>query len=265
MSSSQDAGGAGIIPFLERRPGNLNETYAERDRMVDGDPELYLRFGANALGNMRVALALARVEEVRSILDFPSGYGRVLRMLRAEFPDAEIVACDVDRAGVDFCRDTFGARGVYATPDPRDIKLEGEFDLIWCGSLLTHMPAEKWPVFLRFFESHLAAGGVLVFSTHGRQTAEVLDAGWTNPADPDVRTPPFALLPDEAKGVLKDFRETGFGYQKYPFHEEYGFSLSRPDWVAGRILGHPSLRLLLLTEAGWGGHQDIVACVKVDG
>jgi SAM-dependent methyltransferase len=256
---------SGIVPLLARRPENVIETIAERDEMLEGDPSNYFHNGLTALRSIRIALALAGVEEVRAILDFPCGYGRVLRMLDAEFPGAEIVACDLDRDAVDFCRETFGSHDIYATPDPRDISMDGDFDLIWCGSLLTHMAAEKWPAFLGFFASQLAAGGVLVFTTHGRRVAELLQAGFVHRDDPDERRPPYNMLPGEVLQLLEGFRETGFAYQKYPLHEAYGFSLSRPDWVVQRILGHPSLRLVLLTEAGWAGQQDVVACVSAGG
>ena len=38
-----------------------------------------------------------------SILDFGCGFGRVLRMLKAAYPEARLTAADVKREGVDFC------------------------------------------------------------------------------------------------------------------------------------------------------------------
>lgn len=198
------------------------------------------------------------------MLDFPCGHGRVLPALKAEFPDAELVAADVDPAAVDFCRDVFGVGGVHTSPDPRNNRIRDDFDLIWCGSLLTHMPAGKWPVFLEFFASHLVAGGVAVFTTHGRRIARYLEEMVADGTGPERRCPPYSLLRDEILRLLEDFTEIGFGYERYPNHDEYGFALSRPDWVARRVLEGPSLRLLSLTEQGWAGQQDIVACVRTD-
>jgi SAM-dependent methyltransferase len=252
---------------LARRPDGVIETLAERDQMVEGNPVNYFHNGVAALGNIRIALAAAGVDEVRSVLDFACGYGRVLRMLKAEFSDAEIVACDLDRDAVDFCREVFDVEGVYATSDARDLEIRAGFDLIWCGSLLTHAAAERWPVFLEFFASHLAPGGLAVFTAHGRQFAEWLSDLVVDQDGPDERRPPFNLLRDEILQLLDGFDQQGFSYQAYPsqVHEGYGFSLSRPDWVVARILEQPSLRLLLLTESGWAGQQDIVACVKTEG
>lgn len=64
------------------------------------------------------------------ILDLPSGAGRVLRALRAGFPDASIVACDLMRDGVDFCAREFGAIPVYAAADVGSGTGPDRFDLI---------------------------------------------------------------------------------------------------------------------------------------
>jgi len=255
-----------ILSLMTQRPDGVIETLAERDQMVEGNPVNYFHNGVAALGNIRIALAAAGVDEVRSVLDFPCGYGRVLRMLKAAFPTADIVACDLDREAVDFCREVFDVEGLYATPDPRDLRIESEFDLVWCGSLLTHMPAERWPVFLEFFASHMAPGGVLVFTTHGRRIAGWLRDMVVGQDGPHERKPAYNLLRHEILQLLEDLGREGFGYQGYPAREEeYGFSLSGPDWVVRRVLETQSLRLLMLAESGWAGQQDIVACVKRDG
>src|SRR4051794_39102608 len=109
--------------------------------------------------------------EPRRILDLPSGHGRVMRALRARFPTAEIVACDVLESGVQFCAETFDAVPVHAPTDPRELELEGQFDLIWCGSLLTHLRAQRWTHFMDLFQRHIAKDGTLVATTHGRRVA----------------------------------------------------------------------------------------------
>ncbi len=267
MSTSPGVRSESILSLVARRPDGVIETLAEADQMVEGDEGNYFVNGVAALQSIRVALAAAGSGEVRVLLDFACGYGRVLRMLKAEFGSAEIVACDLDRGAVDFCREVFGVEGSYATSDPRDLELRADFDLIWCGSLLTHVAAERWPVFLEFFASHLAPGGLVVFTTHGRRFAGWLGELVVGDDGPDQRRPPFNLLRDEILKLLAGLEREGFGYQAYPnqAREGYGFSLSRPDWVVARILEQPALRLLLLTEGGWAGQQDVVACVKIEG
>jgi hypothetical protein len=84
-----------------------------------------------------------RAHDVKRILDFPCGHGRVMRYLKLTFPHAEITACDLLKDGVDFCASTFGAVPVYSDKRPSHIGLPREaFDLIWLArySLILTQP-----------------------------------------------------------------------------------------------------------------------------
>jgi SAM-dependent methyltransferase len=198
------------------------------------------------------AVPLTRpAREVRRVLDLPCGHGRVLRWLQVAFPGAEITACDLDRDGVDFCAETFGATPVYSEPNPQELELPGSFDLIWVGSLLTHLDASRWHGWLDLFESALAEDGLLVFTTHGRGVADRTRRG-------DV---PWPLDAAFNQRLLAGYDEFGFGYQNYPHDPDYGLSLSSPSWVCSQIEGRPELRLLTYGELAWNGWQDIVSCV----
>ena len=123
----------------------------------------YTEMALNAAGKTR--------SQVAEILDLPWGHGRVLRHLKMAFPTARITACDLKRDGVDFCASQFDAIPVYARESPVENKPEpGRFDLIWVGSLLTHLDAPRWRDFLECFRRWLRPCGVWVFSTHGRET-----------------------------------------------------------------------------------------------
>lgn len=229
-----------------------------------------------SLRPIRLALLAAYRSSVASVLDLPCGDGRILRALRAEFPDARIVACDINRELVDFCAAAFDAIPVYASENPRDIPLEGKFDLIWCGSLLTHVDAPLWTAFFQLFESLLEPGGVLVFSTSGRSTAERVRSGRA-----------AALSDDEAEAMLRDYEHSGFGYGRYSeegrdyrrswsLPDDYGLTLAAPWWVCARIQEDaPKLDMLGFLAGGrgsrWGDNrpsnsligQDIVSCIRM--
>jgi SAM-dependent methyltransferase len=214
-----------------------------------GTQDTYFKFGLAALSYIRMAQGLAGQRHVGRILDLPSGHGRVLRMLQAAYPGAEIIASDLDRDAVDFCARTFGATPAYSVENPDELEL-GTFDLIWVGSLFTHLDADRWPWFLRFFERSLEPGGVLVFTTSGRvQHAELKD-----------RTRRFAIGDHDA--LAHDYEITGFGFQLYTHLDNYGISLASPAWVAEQVGQHPALRLLAVTERGWNGRQDATACQR---
>src|SRR4030081_2351056 len=71
-----------------------------KDGMYNEDGTHYYKVGLSAIQCIDQALAQANLTEVRTILDLPSGSGRVLRFLLARFPDAKITACDIQRGAV---------------------------------------------------------------------------------------------------------------------------------------------------------------------
>lgn len=219
-----------------------------REGVFDGDTEHYLRVGLSAVQCIEVALEAAHVSEPRRILDLPSGHGRVLRFLAQRFPDADITACDIDRDGVDFCVRTFGAQGVVSRPDLDALALDGEYDLIWCGSLVTHLDAEPIAALLRFFARHLAPRGVCVFTTHGDFVARRLP---TEEFDYGIDRAAIARMTTR-------YSQTGFAYADYPNVPGYGVSISTPAWVrdAARAAG---LREVYFAPRGWDAHQDVFA------
>ncbi|MDB5309484.1 MAG: type 12 methyltransferase [Gemmataceae bacterium] len=230
----------------------VDTTIAETDGMLvrhappDQAWNHYFACGLSALRAVRLALVAAGTAVVHRVLDLPCGYGRVLRVLRAAYPAAELHACDLERGGVDFCAARFGAEPIYSDPDPRNIRLPGGYDLIWVGSLLTHLSAARWPAFLALFRASLAPGGVCVFTVHGHHAAglirsEVTGYGLHNPA-----------------GLLRSYQRTGFAYAAYP-GQDYGISLSSPGWVCGQLAAVPAARLVTYVERGWSDHQDVVA------
>ncbi len=79
------------------------------DGMFKGNLEHYFAVGESAIICIQNAMKIANknVSDIKKILDFPSGYGRVLRNLKARFPNSQITACDINRNAVDFCEKTF--------------------------------------------------------------------------------------------------------------------------------------------------------------
>jgi SAM-dependent methyltransferase len=256
-------------------PPGLCTEISPDDEMYTDSVEHYFGVGRLALDDIRLALSAAGRPDPETILDLPCGHGRVLRYLRAGFPSAQVTACDLNRSGVDFCAETLGATPLYSAEDPRDIPLENSFDLIWCGSLLTHLDAERWSQFLELFGSRLTPGGVMAFTTNGPHTAELLRIGTQtrdldDPAD-SRPTPTEAEqrfmrlareyfpLPQESKErMLQDYASSGFGYTDYGDIDGYGQSVSSPAWVCRTMERFGDLRLVTYIEQGWD-LQDVVA------
>jgi Methyltransferase domain. len=228
---------------------------AAADEMFTGDLEAYFSVGRSALRCINVSLMAARFQPVsiRTILDLPCGYGRVLRHLSEAFPDADITACDLLRDGVDYCAQTFGASPLYSDENPANIALEpNSFDLIWVGSLLTHLRASRWLDFLKLFQRSLRFGGLLIFSAHGREAFRRT-----------VQEPFNYGVGGRAKAVvLFGYERYGFGYANHASSKTYGHSLSRPDWVLRQLAKFPQLRVVHFAETAWDNHHDIYACRK---
>ena len=225
----------------------------------------YFSLGRAALDCIRVALLAAQVETPKSILDLPSGHGRVLRYLKAEYPDARLAACDIDHEAVNFCATTFGATPVYGHEHPGAIGLSEKFDLIWCGSLLTHLNKSYWAAFIDFFESALEVGGLVVFTTCGRKIAAKL-------AD-DEEGATFIKEADARATILEGYNQHGFGYANYSLPgsmredlslpETYGISVVKPSWLSRLLERRLGLQLVSFTENRWGS-QDVLTCMRVD-
>ena len=133
------------------------------DKMYGGLRGPYVLAGTTAIALIRQAMALAGEQNApAAILDLPCGHGRVMRVLRAAFPDSTLIACDLDRDGVDFCAETFAAVPVYGNTDPARVRIDQPVDLIWVGSLFTHIDPARWNDFLDLFARVLRPGGILV-------------------------------------------------------------------------------------------------------
>ena len=209
------------------RPNSAIEIIREiapDDEMYDGKLEHYFGVGESAMRCIDSALFNAGREKrsVRRILDLPSGHGRVMRSFRAAFPNAELTACDLNRSGVDFCAKTFGAVPVYSEIDVNRIRLQGKFDLIWSGSLLTHLSEEHCREFIRLFDSVLDVGGIMMFTTHGRRTEDWMTGGHWN----------YGLSANQIDELLTSYYQNGFGYVDYSDKNPgYGISICTPSFV----------------------------------
>jgi SAM-dependent methyltransferase len=250
LDADQRAWISDLLSFWRRRPVEISDEISPDDGMYAGTtPQRYFGVGKLTVRLVRLAMLETRRGAFRSILDFACGYGRILRTLKAAFPEAELTACDINRDAVDFCARAFGATPIYSEEDPQKVALDGEFDLIWVGSLFTHLSGHRWTEFLDLLEPVLVPDGLLLFTTNGRNVQVELASG-------AVR---WKLSDEGLAEVLRGYEEDGFGYSDWAGAVDYGSSLSRPSWVCAQIERRPGLRLVSYREKAWG-RQDIVVC-----
>jgi SAM-dependent methyltransferase len=165
------------------------------------------------------------------------------------FPGVNIGAGDIDEGAVEFCRRLFQAHPLQSDVHFSILDRPHSFDLIWCGSLLTHLSQESSLALLGKFRRCLRPSGVCVFTTQGE-----LSASWIRD-----RTVTYGLTPELQTTILRDFDETGYGFSLLDSNPSYGISLIAHDRVlelAARVGGW---RKLLYIEQGWDSHQDVYA------
>jgi SAM-dependent methyltransferase len=214
----------------------------------------YNSVGFSALSNIEEALEAAntKFENVRYCLDLPSGYGRVLRVLQTKINASEITACDIREEAVLFCSSEFGAEPLISNADFRRIDFRKKYDLIWVGSLCTHISERSFSALLEVLYNVLENCGVLVFTTHGEYSIErIIDK------NKNVYRVPFP----EKERLIRIFKNKGYYFTAYPHSKDYGISICSPEYVFDKIskLFRKRSRLLMYKYRGWDRHQDVYA------
>ncbi len=223
------------------------------DAMYLGKPEHYLSVGLSA--SRAITEAIKRYNEdfiPQNILDLPCGYGRVLRFLRVMFPDSTVTAAEINTKYIDFCTKKFSAVPLVSKENLRELKLPHKYDLIWCGSLCTHLNLDKTSQLIKFFHDHLADNGICIFTTHGEFSIEQLKSGMAR----------YRLTDDSKKSIVEQYETSGYGYADYPYTTGYGISVVTYDKMSDIAQKASNWNELLFKQKGWDNHQDIYAYSK---
>ena len=231
----------------------VNFSVSPDDEMVTAGAESdYFTIGERALQLIKLAGQLCQRPDYQSILDLPCGHGRVMRWIRAQYPRATITGCDLNRPGVDFCREQFGAQGVYSEVDLQRLRFETPFDLIWCGSLLTHLPVEKALSTLDRLIDWASEDAVIMFSVQGRHFSSLLARDHGDFADNA-----------DIVSLLERYAAEGAAFE--PYYEDpsqqYGLTLMTPEFLTRHVQRQTNVILRAYLEQAWGV-QDVVVLYK---
>jgi SAM-dependent methyltransferase len=218
---------------------------------LPGTGRHYLSIGISSNRAINSALALT-LHQVGTILDLPSGYGRFLRFLKARFPHATIWACDIQPEAVEFCRRAFDVEAVVSNEDFAKVSLPGLFDLIWSGSLLTHLDERRATELLRLYHRSLAPGGLCVFTMHGRTSAAWLD----------TRTETYGLTEASRLKILSELDKRGYGYGDYQPGSAYGISIARRARIVEMASATGNWTFSCFFENAWSDHHDVYGFTK---
>ncbi len=245
-----------VDDLLQRiRALNVSRDVAPNDLMYHPDhPDHYFSVGRSAIRVILSAL-LARSEyyggdtEITRILDFGCGHGRVARYLRAAFPSADLAVCDYDPTGVAWCVEHFRCRAI-TEPSPES------FDLVWLGSVFTHLPAVITERVLRLATGALRPNGMLVFTAQGRYSR------LRHEAEPDKQY--YGIGPDLMDRIVAGLRASGYGFAEYAGQRDYGVTMIHPAWFQQRVLSSPGFVHIMFQEKGWDNHQDVYGFMRTD-
>lgn len=220
----------------------------------------YEQVGVDAMRLIVQALVNAGKKVPDRILDFPCGSGRVTRHLRAMFPDATIGACDLYQDHIDFCVNQFAAQGIPSLENLDNLDV-GQWDVIFCGSLLTHLPAHLFDAAIRFIRRSLSDTGIAIVTIEGRHALHIQANKWK-------------FIDDRRFAVAQEgFHREGFGFVSYDENfmansfanqAEYGVALTSAAWAVDRIVKLNDVRILGFTERAWDDHQDVIVFGKPD-
>lgn len=239
--------------YTKYRASKIDERISPKETMYD---EWYFPMGEDAVENIALACLSAKITRVDRVLDLPCGHGRVLRHLVRYFQGAEVHACDLDVDGVAFCSETFGAVALHSIGELSNVAFPCKYDVIWVGSLFTHVARDTTRRWMRYLANFLSPHGVVVATIHGRWCENV------NKVYPYIG-------PERWVKVLEGYRASGYGYCDYVQEEShsfiesgYGISLARAHVTIKDVEEIPGTRIYMYRERACGDHQDVVAFGK---
>ena len=231
--------------FAKYQTTDLNRTIHPADDMWLSGPDWYWALGCSGVECVLRGLSATALPRVGSILDLACNWGRTGRHLRAAFPEVPIWFADIHE-GAEFCAREFGGTAIIAGPELTEVPLPN-FDVIWIGSLFTHLTEAKTRAWLNYLAEHLNQQGILVATFHGRRSAEIFSVQFQDFVD---RTWPTA-------------KSRGWGYVPYDDTEpEWGFSMNTVVKLAEIGEAVQGVRIADLTEAGWCGNHDVLTLAK---
>ena len=228
------------------------EGIASADQMYNPQAGLsrYLSVGRSGLRVVLTAL-IGRIGHpgvdtpIQRILDFGSGFGRVTRFLCAAFPEAMTSVVDLNNTAVDWCVDKLGVSPVTGSIP------NNTYDLIFLGSVLTHISAEKTCELLESLPKALCQNGLLIFTAQGRFAARDIKS------TPQRKT--YNLGDEQRKKLVRDYRATGYGFVEYAPGRGYGVSLINHQWIDAQMAEKPEITQIMFHEKGYDHHQDVYA------
>lgn len=244
----------GALLGARRVPGLDGQVHYNDFMLVSTNPadvREYRRTAEEFVGQLGRSLKEAGRDwdTVGSVLEVGCGYGRIVRELCKTVPANRIYVSDVIDSGARFTASEFGATQIPADPGP---EWNERFGLIYLLSVYSHMPRQGVADHLRRMHRLLAPGGVLVFTTHGPDSAQILEI--------------YNQYWLDKKRVLNALADAGYYFERYPhYYDQYGMTWFTQEAVQRLVAeSAPELELVACHLHDVGGHQDLYVWRKPD-
>jgi SAM-dependent methyltransferase len=184
-----------------------------------------------------------------AILDFASGFGRGTRFIKAFFPNAHLWSSELVDSANEFCAENFGCTTFPSAVHYSSLVVSQKFDLIWVGSLVTHLSELATRDLLAFLRNSLKPNGKIIISNHGSLVYERLLENYNYG------------LGNVDSSFWSGYNDTGYSYKNYPNEETYGISIISENWWI-KNMAELGLELENYYERRWDNHHDVVVLVK---
>ncbi len=234
------------------------------DDMFHGDYNHYFRTGCEA------AHLIARAQgylnaEIESICELPCGYGRVTRHISHFYRNAHIDSVDILPEAARFVSENFGVNGIQVLTNDYFYKEipKNNYDVVFIGSLVTHTNEVSSNRIISSVSSKLKTGGILVLTTHGSGSFEML-----------TKANCYQISEQDRANLICSYKEGLYGFCRYAkdhtfekstvefVGDSYGISLT-PKKFWDKVLAENGLIEKAYLKSGWDNHQDVFWVQKI--
>jgi SAM-dependent methyltransferase len=264
--------------WVEYERRDIDRAISPVDDMLETEQarDHYFAIGRSALHIISEAMMLSGRTQFNRILDLPCGGGRITRHLVKFFPDAKIYIDDIVAEKREAVRDQFAVELASCARDFQGAS-DFQFDMIFVGSLFTHLNEHMFRDALNYLIGSLSPGGLLIMTTHGRLAAtwaasEQRKLGKSRRPksllDALRRKPRPVAVEDVLEAIDGSYMEAGFGYTEYrafthAYGKSYGATFITPSWLMKLIQSRNDATIIGFKERGFANHQDVVTLQKL--